>query len=43
MARPSPESFCVDVFTTVRKYGYPIKVLRDYDQEMNRYAILMVE
>jgi predicted metal-binding protein len=42
-ARPSPESFCVDVFTTVRKFGYPIHVLKDYDQEMNRYAFLMVE
>jgi len=43
MARPSPESFCVDVFATVRKLGYPIEVLKDYDQEMNRYAFLMVE
>lgn len=43
MARPSPESFCVDVFSTVRKFGYPIEVLKDYRQEMHRYAILMVE
>ena len=43
MARPCPESFCVDVFATVRKFGYPINVLKDYDQEMNRYALLMVE
>jgi len=43
LARPSPESFCVDVFATVRKYDYPIHVLKDYDQEMNRYALLMVE
>ena len=43
MARPSPESFCMDVFTTVRKYGYPIEVLTDYHLEMNRYAFLMVE
>lgn len=43
MARPSPESFCVDVFSTVGKCGYPIEVLKDYRQEMHRYAILMVE
>jgi predicted metal-binding protein len=43
MARPSPEAFCVDVFATVRKYGYPIEVLDNYDREMNRYAFLLVE
>jgi predicted metal-binding protein len=43
MARPSPESFCVDVFATVKKFGYPIEVLKDYDRIMNRYAFLMVE
>jgi predicted metal-binding protein len=43
LARPSPESFAVDVFTTVRKVGYPIHVLDDYKDEMNRYAFLLVE
>ena len=43
MARPSPESFCVDVFSTAKKCGYPLEVLKDYRQEMHRYAILMVE
>jgi predicted metal-binding protein len=42
-ARPSIESFAVDVFATVRKQGFPIKVLKDYDENMNRYAILMLE
>jgi len=42
-ARPSPESLAVDVFGTVRKQGYPIEVLSDYDKIMNRYAFLMVE
>lgn len=41
-ARPAPEAMAVDVFATVRKVGYPIEVLSDYDQTMNRYAILMV-
>ncbi len=43
MARPTPESMAVDVFETVRKIGYPIEVLYDYSQEMNRYAFLLVE
>jgi predicted metal-binding protein len=43
LARPSPESFAVDVFTTVRKGGYPIDVLDDYKDKMNRYAFLLIE
>ena len=42
-ARPAPEALAVDVFSTVRKLGYPIEVLSDYGQRMNRYAILLVE
>jgi len=42
-ARPSPEAMAVDVFTTVRRCGFPIKVLKDYDETMNRYAIMLVE
>jgi len=33
----------VDVFETVRKIGYPIEVLYDYSQEMNRYAFLLIK
>jgi predicted metal-binding protein len=43
MARPTPESMAMDVFATVRKVGYPIEVLYDYSQEMNRYAFLFIE
>ncbi len=42
-ARPSPESMAMDVFSTVRRYGYPIEVLADYSQVMNRYAFLLIE
>jgi predicted metal-binding protein len=42
-ARPCPEALGVDVFTTVRKAGYPIEVLTEYHQEMNRYAFLLME
>lgn len=43
LARPSPEGMGIDVYATVRKLGYPIKVLSDYSQKMNRYAFLMIE
>lgn len=42
-SRPGPESLAVDVFQTVKKYDFPIKVLNNYDEEMNRYSILLVE
>jgi predicted metal-binding protein len=42
-ARPAPESMAVDVFSTARQFGYPIEVLSDYTQAMNRYAFLLVE
>jgi len=42
-ARPGPESLAVDVFSTVRSVGYPIEVLKNYKDEMNRYAFLMIE
>jgi len=43
MSRPTPESMAVDVFATVRKIGYPIDVLYDYKQAMNRYAFLFID
>jgi len=42
-ARPTPEAMGVDVFATVQGIGYPIQVLSDYTQEMNRYAVLLIE
>ena len=42
-ARPTPEAFAVDVFSTARAAGYPIKVVTDYDEKMNRYAILLIK
>lgn len=43
LSRPTPDALAVDVFTTVRKIGYPIEVLSDYGQEMNRYAFLLLD
>jgi predicted metal-binding protein len=42
-ARPTPEGMAIDVFSTARQCGFPIDVLKDYTDMMNRYAILMVE
>lgn len=42
-ARPSPEAMAVDVYATVRQYGFPIQVLTDYTKTMNRYAFLLIE
>jgi predicted metal-binding protein len=41
-ARPAPEAMAVDVYSTVRQFGFPVQVLTDYTQAMNRYAFLMV-
>ncbi len=42
-ARPPPEAMAVDVFSTVTQLGYPIGVLKDYSEAMNRYAFLLVK
>jgi len=42
MARPAPEAMAVDVYATVRQFGFSINVRTDYDQKMDRYAFLMV-
>ena len=42
MARPAPEAMAVDVYSTVRRFGFNINVRNDYDQRMDRYAFLMV-
>jgi predicted metal-binding protein len=42
-SRPSPEGLAVDVFSTARKCGYDIHVLKDYGQRMNRFGILLIE
>jgi predicted metal-binding protein len=43
LSRPSPEAFAVDVFSTVRRFGFPIEVLSDYSQAMNRFSFLMIQ
>jgi predicted metal-binding protein len=43
MARPAPEALAVDVYSTVRKVGYPIHVLSEYSETMDRYAFLLIK
>ena len=43
LSRPGPEAMAVDVYTTVRRFGFPIEVKTRYDQSMDRYAFLMVQ
>ena len=42
-ARPTPEALGVDVFETVRRIGFPIEVLTDYTDTVDRYALLLIE
>jgi predicted metal-binding protein len=41
-ARPTPEGIAVDLFATAHSVGYPLEVLSDHSQLMNRYAILLI-
>ncbi len=43
MVRPGADSLGIDVYSTVRGIGYPIQVLKDYNETMNRYAFLLIE
>jgi len=36
------DAMAVDVYSTVRQFGFPISVKTDYQQAMDRYAFLMV-
>ena len=42
-ARPTPEALAIDVFSTIKALGYPIKVLQGYSEKMHRYAFLLIE
>lgn len=42
-SRPTAEALGVDVYTTVIQNGFPVHVLSDYSQTMNRYAFLLVD
>lgn len=41
--RPSMEGCGIDVYSTARANGYPIKVLKDGDRKGNYYGIVLIE
>lgn len=43
LARPGADALGIDVFAAARSVGYPIEVLREYGETMNRYAFLLIE
>jgi predicted metal-binding protein len=43
IARPGADAMGIDVYATARSIGYPIQVLKNYDEAMNRYAFLLIE
>lgn len=43
LARPGADSLGIDVYATARSVGYPIQVLKDKAEPMNRYAFLLIE
>jgi len=43
LARPGADAMGVDVYATARGIGYPIQVLKNVGETMNRYAFLLLE
>jgi len=43
ISRPGADALGVDVYATVRSIGYPIQVVKDYKDVMNRYAFMLIE
>jgi predicted metal-binding protein len=42
-ARPSMEACGIDVFSTVKKFGFPIEVVKTYRQCPNYYGLVLVD
>ncbi|HON34078.1 MAG TPA: DUF2284 domain-containing protein [Synergistales bacterium] len=41
--RPTMEAFAIDVYSSVKKYGYTLSVKKDRLEEPDRFALLLVE
>jgi predicted metal-binding protein len=41
--RPGADAMGIDVYKTARDLGYPIQVVKDRGDAMNRYAFLLIE
>jgi predicted metal-binding protein len=42
-SRPSPEAFAINVFDTIRSIGFPINVIASPQQDINRYAFMLID
>jgi len=42
-ARPSMESCGIDVFSTARNNGFTIDVVKDYNDRVNRFGLVLIE
>jgi len=42
-ARTAVQSLGIDIFTTVKKYGFPIYTLKNREDEQNWYSIVLLE
>jgi len=42
-ARPSPEGFAVDVYSTVKKFGYDLHVVSETPSEINKFGFILIE
>lgn len=43
IARPCTEALAVDVYGTVTSIGYPVKVINDDNDTINRYSIVLIK
>jgi len=42
-ARPALEACGIDVFATVRKHGFPIEVVKTYEDPQHYYGLILIE
>jgi predicted metal-binding protein len=42
-SRPGADAMGIDVYKTAHNVGYPIQVVKDHDDTMNRYAFLLID
>jgi predicted metal-binding protein len=43
MSRPGADAMGIDVYKTARNVGYPIQVVKDRADAMDRYAFLLID
>jgi predicted metal-binding protein len=41
--RPGADAMGVDIYQTAHSVGYPVQVVKDYDEATNRFAFLLID